>query len=104
MKEEILDSIQGRPMCIQEMRIESVGQILLQMNCRVESRPFKITFSNVSNLCLSEVNYPIWIEGFEIMDNEKNGWEAYSRYTIRDYENGNIFFYCEDIDILAGEW
>ena len=40
------------------------------------------------------------ISGLEIICNKSKGWERTSNYTIRDFEENRIEFFCEDIEII----
>lgn len=44
---------------------------------------------------MGEVSAPIEIEGFEIVDHSKDGWERDSTYEICDFEDDTIHFLCE---------
>ncbi len=44
---------------------------------------------------MGAVSAPIEIEGFEIFDHSKDGWERDSTYEIRDFEDDTIHFLCE---------
>ena len=49
---------------------------------------------------MDELFYPMQIAGFEIISNSDKGREVSQRYTVRDYEDGKIGFYCETIEVL----
>lgn len=49
---------------------------------------------NVSEVTIKEISFLMCVQGFEIIDNQKNGWEGSQRYTVHDFEDGAIRFYC----------
>lgn len=65
--------------------------------------PMKIIFRNVSSLSITEISFPFEISGFEVIDNSRREWENRARYTVHDFEDGKISFYCEQIEVdVAG--
>lgn len=78
---------------------EEVG-VSLQLTLFLKGEAVSLRCKNVHGLKVDELSYPMQIAGFEIVDNSDKGWEANQRYTVRDYEDGKISFYCETIEIL----
>lgn len=100
MHEDFLKLIQGKSICIDELRLIADGQINLSFCFQIDNQNCCISCLNVSEFRLRELNYPIWISGFEIRDNAENGWENCVRYTVRDFEEDSIFFHCQDIQVV----
>ena len=46
---------------------------------------------------------PYQICGFEILDNKDRGWDKSLRYTINDFEDGMIKFYCESFEFIKAK-
>ena len=56
-------------------------------------------YDNVSSLRIREFSIPFQIYGFEITNNKDKGWDSPFRYTIHDFEEGIIKFFCEDFEL-----
>ena len=52
---------------------------------------------NVSCLSLRELSFPLQIAGLEAVDRGPDGWSPEQRYCVRDYEDGQLSFYCAKI-------
>lgn len=59
----------------------------------------KIRFCKVENLELFAGGGVIQLSGFEILDFRDRSWETI-KFQVRDFENENIDFYCNNIEIL----
>lgn len=96
MNMEKAEIFQGNKIEISEMLLKNVdNQLELSWQIHFENAVFRITFSNVSRLRISEVSAPLEIHGFEIVDRSQNGWEKDSAYEIRDFEDDRVNFFCE---------
>ncbi len=63
----------------------------------------QIQFSGIHTLNLEGVMFnPISISGFDILDISDRGWEKV-HFSIGDYEDDRISFFCENIEIRAIE-
>ena len=71
-------------------------QANLSMEFLLNKESFRLLFYNVSSLKIREFSMPFQICGFEIIDNKDRGWDNSLRYTIHDFEEGMIEFFCED--------
>lgn len=61
-----------------------------------------IKFSEINGFEIKEIGGNFnQVMGFEIIDQKGSGWEPDKRYSIRDYENGCIKFYCKSIEVLS---
>lgn len=59
----------------------------------------KIRFGKVENLELFAGGGVIQLSGFEILDFRDRSWENI-KFQVRDFENRDIDFYCNNIEIL----
>lgn len=95
-----MDRIQGKSIEIKKLVLNSTDeQNDLFLNIVCDGTELVLSFFAVSDLNLNNASYPVLIYGFEIIDNKNRGWEKHARYTVNDYEDGNLSFYCEDFDI-----
>ncbi|MBR6408099.1 MAG: hypothetical protein IKS19_05925 [Clostridia bacterium] len=69
------------------------------MAATVENKELEISFEGVSMLQMNCLNYPMIIQGFEIIDNKKNQWEPNNRFLVHDFEDEVWNFICRDIRI-----
>ena len=69
----------------------------IKFSFMLNDKTYKILFFNVSQVYLEDISFPFIISGFTIDDNQQRGWEKHSLYTVSDYEDGKIRFYCEKI-------
>ncbi len=76
---------------------ENQNQVNIKMSIKASDSCISISFLNVSALEICGLSYPNQIAGFEVVCNEDKGWDKNQRYTINDYEDGKIKFFCEDI-------
>lgn len=90
-------ALQGHSIQIERLTLTSNRGVHLSILCKTEKDYWRIDFENVSALHIREFNFPMMIYGFEIRDNLYRGWEHDNRYTIRDFEEGQISFHCQDI-------
>ena len=101
MKDYLLSELNGQSVEILELtlRREEVD-VSLQLTLLLMGEVVSLCCKNVHDLKVHALSYPLQIAGFEIVDNSDKGWEASQRYTVHDYEDGTIGFYCETIEIL----
>lgn len=95
-----IDNINGKQIEIisfKIIRLKDNIKLDLLFNCN--GNRYAAEFLNVSDICIENMNYPIQIEGFEIVSNESKGWETQFKYTVRDYEYDTFKFYCENYSI-----
>lgn len=95
----ILDNSVVKDIYCDEIIISNTAQIDIEICYTINGQKGMIQFLNVSNICFDGLNRPMIIHGFEIVDNTNLGWEKCGRYHVRDYEDGLISFYCQDICI-----
>lgn len=71
------------------------SRLVLYLKICSENKIFQMTFFNVSRFRIGEISIPLQIQGFEIINHSKNGWEKDLTYEIRDFEDDYIHFFCE---------
>lgn len=94
-------TIEGKDLLINKMTLDCQNGFDIVMECEISNTQWIFRFQNVSAFRIQNMNYPVSIDGFEIIDHQSAGWECFSRYRVHDYEDGIIDFYCQDIDLLA---
>ncbi|MBQ7915984.1 MAG: hypothetical protein IJ315_04265 [Firmicutes bacterium] len=100
-----IEQLQGKSVEVDELMIKcQEGQLIMRLSLYVGRKRFHCTFRNVTGISLDELYYPMQIMGFEILDNKKLGWESAQRYTVRDYEDGKIRFWCEEVEVEPDGW
>ncbi|MBR5773581.1 MAG: hypothetical protein IKY44_01890 [Clostridia bacterium] len=62
-------------------------------------RSFKLVFYNVSRLFIQNLSIPMIISGFEIICNKEKGWDKDSMYSVHDFEDDKLHFFCADFKI-----
>lgn len=66
-------------------------------------KSLELVCRNAHGISLDDISAPFQISGFEIRDNSELGYQADSRYTVCDYEDCAISFYCEEIEVTETE-
>jgi len=102
----LLNRVQGKEIEVLELRLFQdfeVQGISLSIICLCENQRYMIQFANVSHLKIENFSYPLQICGFEIRNNRDRGWDSHAKYTVNDFEDGTIAFYCENIVIKDAE-
>ena len=93
-----INKFQGYDFYITEIKIEcTYNQIDLSLRVEFNKKMQTIQFFNVSMLTIKDFSYPMYVQGFEIIDNRCRGWENDSRFRVHDYEDESINFYCEKV-------
>ena len=93
--------IQGQEMKIINLNLSIDGyEATLTIKALVNKKNVCVVFHNVSNLTIDELSMPFQITGFQILDNKNKGWDKSIRYTVLDFEQDNIRFYCECYEIV----
>lgn len=96
----IEENIAFSDMKIIELKLEIVDDIaMLYIEAVADNKVYSISFTNVSQVNIRDFSTPFQIAGFEIFSNKNRGWEKSLTYTIHDYEDGKVSFYCEDFDV-----
>lgn len=104
MDTNFLEGIQGEKIEIIKMTIFCVNEkIELSLSACCNNDRITMTFYNVSRLHIQNLSVPMEIHGFEIICNKQNGWERDSNYMVRDFEDGRILFFCEEISFNGVE-
>ena len=100
MNKQNIEMIQGQEIKVLQLNL-SVERDTTKLSLKFlfENDVWSIVFYNISHLKIREFSMPFQIFGFEIVDNTDRGWENASRYTIRDFEDEEIEFFCESFDI-----
>ena len=100
MNKQNIEMIQGQEIKVLQLNLSVEGDTTkLSLKFLFENDVWSIVFYNISHLKIREFSMPFQILGFEIVDNTDRGWENASRYTIRDFEDEEIEFFCESFDI-----
>lgn len=101
MNIENLDLVQGNEIKILELVLSCENfKIDLMLKGLFDKNNILIRCSNISHLNIQNLSAPMQISGLEIICNKSKGWERTSNYTIRDFEENRIEFFCEDIEII----
>ncbi len=96
-----IDMIQGKEIKVVEFNLTDNGlETVITMEFLLDNEVVQMVFHNVSCLNIQDFSKPYQICGFEILDNKEKGWEKSHRYTINDYEDGTMKFYCENFEII----
>lgn len=96
MKEGQMMIFQGEKIEILEMTLKSADdRPELSWIISLKSAVYRMTFYNVSRFRIGYISMPFEVQGFEIIDNSKNGWGKDSAYEIRDFEDDRVNFFCE---------
>ena len=99
-----IDVIQGQEIQVVELNLSVYGiESVLTMEFLLKDEVVHMIFNNVSCLNIKDFSLPHQICGFEIIDNKDRGWDKSLRYTINDFEDGRIKFYCESFDFVKAE-
>lgn len=101
MKKITLSELNGQTVEILELALcREEADVSLQLTLLLNGETVSLRCENVHGLTVGELSYPMQIAGLDIVDNSDKGWESSQRYTVRDYEDGKIGFYCETIEVL----
>lgn len=96
MNAEQMVIFQGEAIIILEMTVKNSNeQLELSWIVSYKGLIYKMMFYNVSRLRIENMSAPLGLQGFEIINHKKKGWERESAYEIRDFENDHINFFCE---------
>ncbi len=99
-----IDVIQGQEIKVIELNLSVYGiESVLTMEFLLKDEGVRMIFHNVSCLNIKDFSLPQQICGFEIIDNKDRGWDKSLRYTINDFEDGRIKFYCESFDFVKAK-
>ena len=102
MNRELYSKIDGRSIIISNFTIEHYEETLaVKMTCvSKDQNAYFLVFENVSKLNFSEICYPFYISGFEILDYSSRGYQKDVRFFVNDYEDGKLSFFCESFEIF----
>jgi len=90
----------GKDIFVKEFKIYNNGDVMnITMKAYSDNVLYVMYFENVSGIKLKDVNSSFQICGFSIEDNKEKGYQKDMRYTVDDYEDGVLFFYCEDFSV-----
>ncbi len=101
MEQGRLADLQGQLIEVTQLhltRAEDRTELLLTVE--LNQKTYSLRFLGVHSLSIDSFSYPFQIGGFLIEDNHERGWECAQRYTVSDFEEGRIGFYCEEIELL----
>ena len=71
------------------------NKLELFWSIKSDGKTIDMKFQNISRFKADYISAPMELQGLQILDNSKYGWETDSRFKILDYESGHISFYCE---------
>ncbi len=96
-----IDKIQGKAIDVIDFNLNvNKTDSMIAMKFLIKDEVVRMIFHNVSSLNIKNFSMPYQIGGFEILDNNDKGWEKSHRYSVNDYEDGTIKFYCESFEII----
>lgn len=100
MKDELLIKLQGEEVYISQIVIsfDNFDKNLL-MRLTHNDLEYSITFINPSRISLNNISFPLNINGFEILSKKSMGWDNPSLYYVHDFEDNQLSFYCEQIEV-----
>ena len=97
---ETYNCIQGKQLIVSRISLESIdNKNNLVMTVHFEKTNYFLEFQNVSSFSIRDITFPIVFEGLQIIDNLSRGWQNDLRYHVYDYEQNQISFYCEHIEV-----
>ena len=100
MNNQNIDIIQGQKIELTQLNLSVDGyEAKVSLEFLLNDELFCIHFHNVSNLTVKNFSMPFQISGFEILDNKYRGWERALRYTVHDFEEGILKFFCEYFEL-----
>ncbi len=105
MDSTLFQKLNGKSVIVRDFAVRHRdGTLDIEMTCISEDRnTYSIVFENVSKLNLAEVSYPFQICGFEIEDCSSRGYQSDSRFFVNDFEDGQLSFYCEKVEIFTSQ-
>ena len=97
---EQLEGIQGNTIELSEISLVKEGnQLKLMWKFCCNNKNITMTFYNVSRLRMNNISAPLQVQGFEIVEHSREGWDNDSKYEIRDFEDDSVNFFCEYFNI-----
>lgn len=100
MNIEKLNNILGKPIEMSSIILSyDNNKLVLSLNFDCDNGIYTIDFYNVSSLRINEISSPMQVQGLDIIDNKEKGWDSSVRYSVVDYEDDIMSFYCEDFNI-----
>ncbi len=94
--EKNADMLQGQQIAIVDLNLNVDSyEATLIIKALINKSVISMVFYNVSNLTIDGLSMPFEICGLQIVDNKDRGWEKSKRFTVLDFEDQNIHFYCE---------
>ena len=101
MYKKYFSIIQGQQIEVIHLNLSVDGcEAILSLKFSHKNDVYCMVFRNVSNLTINEFATPFEICGFEVLENENRGWDRASKYTVNDFEDGKIRFYCESLEFV----
>lgn len=101
MKNELLEAIQGKKIKLLNLSLLYVNErVELSVKACCDNTMLYMLFYNVSCFSANKLSKPLEIKGFEIVSNKAKGWEKDLNYTVHDFEDYCISFFCEDFEML----
>lgn len=101
MINDLLNTLQGQTIYILEIKTSyNTHHNTLTMKLLFNNQEHILKFINPSRISLNCISFPLSITGFEIINNSDKGWDDLSLYLVRDFEDNQLSFYCEKIEIV----
>lgn len=101
MEQGRLADLQGQLIEVTQLHlIRGEDRAVLLLTVELNQKTYSLRFSGVHSLSIDSFSLPFQIGGFQIEDNLERGWERPERYTVSDFEDNKLSFYCEEVDLL----
>ena len=98
MKANALEQLCGSSVLVEQIILEHHGDVnLMTLIVLNNQNRYKIQCHAVTAVCINCPRFPMWVEGFEVVDNQQFGWQSDSRYRVYDFEENTLSLYCEEI-------
>lgn len=95
-----IEIINGKTIIINEINLRNCNnRLVLSWNVLDRSKVMRIIFYNASRIRINMFSMPMIVQGLEIIDHSRDGWDRESVYEIHDYEDDCISFFCEHIEV-----
>ena len=99
--EKHVDMIQGQQIEVIrfDLNVDNY-EAVISLEFMLKNNIYCMIFHNVSNITIKEFSVPFQICGFEIFENKNRGWDKALKYTVNDFEDGKIKFFCEYFEFI----
>lgn len=95
-----IERLNGQELYVEKMTLKCINnQMMLSLVVQSKGEILCAEFDRVSEFCVEKLSSPIIIQGLEIVDNTTRGWESVHQYTVRDFEDDTISFFCQKVKV-----